>query len=103
MNADFPESMSDGHDRQPPEPGHPRPDPCTGKHSRPKCVLVSVEFIGEGLKVLSLTKEMISNHKTYMHSKVCLGKVIWFNGIPALDGYLMPNVVYTYDFLVNSF
>ncbi len=38
MNAGFGESISDGLDLEPPEPGHTRPDPCTNKHDRLKCV-----------------------------------------------------------------
>ena len=38
MIAGFPESMSDGFDQLPPEPGHMRPDPCTDQHGWPICV-----------------------------------------------------------------
>ena len=36
----------------------------------------------------------------FLSSCFCL--VIWFHGISTLDGYLMPNLVYTYDFQVNA-
>ena len=35
INADLPESMSDGLDRLPAEPRLSRPDPCTDHHDRP--------------------------------------------------------------------
>ena len=43
----------------------------------------------------------IEHHRRLMfikhhRRKIRLGKVIWFNGISTLDGYLMPNPVYTY-------
>ena len=38
MNTDFLESISDGLNWLPPEPGHTRPDPCTNEHCQLKCV-----------------------------------------------------------------
>ena len=34
--AVFPESMSNGLNQLPPEPGHTQPDPCTVKHGQPR-------------------------------------------------------------------
>ena len=41
----------------------------------------------------------IMHKKTTPYSEILLVQVIWFNGISNLDGYSMPNPVYTYIFV----
>ena len=60
MNAGFPESMSNNLDRLPPEPGHTRPDLCTDKHGRSKCVLINgVECLRHISKCPPINNEII--------------------------------------------
>ena len=36
----------------------------------------------------------------YIYIRIRLGLVIWFQGISTLDGYLMPNLVYTCIYII---
>ena len=58
--------------------------------------------------IINTTKNIRGNFTLIVHQPLLLqnsyklGEVVWFNGISTLEGYLMPNSVYTSDLLANS-
>ena len=77
MNASFLESMSDGLNQLPPEPGHTRLDRCTKSHSQ-QCVPVPLEK--------AASQKMIILRTHHRDSPIFVKVVTWLK-CPWCNGY----------------